>query len=505
MFNVKVSLLYFLLIVLGVVAVSHHVGQGRLEAGRLAEASLETMPPMVSAHQRLRDQRLVESARALAVSASVDAWAKADAGDASGASALLTEALKTLQGGAEPEFERHNPDFVVLYGPHGKALAASAGAPDSATADSRRVRPPTAGITLDVFTGAHGAADADKATWLAAVTPIASGKSTNATLLVGRRIDSDLAASDRALFDRDVTYVHDQRVVASTLAGADHRIVVASGANGVGGDDAVRHLISSPEWLAVSVPFRRSEAAGAVSYGPGYEKLRLVLATPRDRWDAHFVALQRLVPMVGGGLFVLGVFLFWALIRNHTRSFEQIDAGVHEVISGNFDFQFPVDYSEDQPTRMAQNLNLMLAVMTGRPLSDDAAPGGSGNSPSSPGGSGSAGPSGRGTASSSSPTSAGASVAATALKPEGLADFEIAGDPEAVSADILSEPTEQYLKRLYDEWRRVEKGDVMPYVRFVEQLVRTERRLKQSLACRHVRFRTETRGEKVMLVPLAVM
>ncbi|MBT9556186.1 MAG: hypothetical protein IV100_09165 [Myxococcales bacterium] len=505
MFNVKVSLLYFLLIVLGVVAVSHHVGQGRDEAGRLAEASLEAMPPMVSANQRLREQRLVEVARTLAASAVSNALAKVRAGDTKGASAVLTDALKRAEADVDPEFARHQPDFVVLYGASGKALAASAGAPDSATADSRRVRSPEEGVTLDVYTGAHGAADADKATWLAAVISVAGNEASPGaeagTLLVGRRIDADLAASDRVLFDRDVTYVHDQRVVASTLAGADHRIVVASGANGLGGDDAVRHLISSPDWLAVSVPFRANDAASAIAYGPGYGKVRIVLATPRERWEGHFAVLQRLVPLVGGGLFVLGVFLFWALIRNHTRSYEQIDAGIHEVISGNFDFQFPVDYSEDLPNQMAQNLNLMLAVMTGRPLADDAALGSARTPPASPGTGASAGSSGRGAASST----AGAPVAAMALTAGGIADFEIVREPEAVSADILSEPTEQYLKRLYEEWRRVAKAEVMPYVRFVEQLVRTERRLKQSLACRHVRFRTETRGEKVMLVPLAVM
>jgi hypothetical protein len=416
--------------------------------------------------------------------------------------------LKSAEAGVEPEFSRHHPDFVVLYGASGKALAASTGAPDSATADTRRVRPPEQGVKLDVYTGAHGAADADKATWLAAVVSVSgasagtAGDAASSTLLVGRRIDADLAASDRALFDRDVTYVHDQRVVASTLSGADHRIVVASGANGLGGDEAVRHLISSPEWLAVSVPFRAHDAESAITYGASYGKVRVVLATPRERWEGHFATLQRLVPLVGGGLFVLGVFLFWALIRNHTRSYEQIDAGVHEVISGNFDYQFPVDYSEDLPNQMAQNLNLMLAVMTGRPLADDAAPGSARNPPASPGSGAASGPSGRGTG---APSTAGAPVAAMALTAGGIADFEIVREPEAVSADILSEPTEQYLKRLYEEWRRVAKAEVMPYVRFVEQLVRTERRLKQSLACRHVRFRTETRGEKVMLVPLAVM
>ena len=53
------------------------------------------------------------------------------------------------------------------------------------------------------------------------------------------------------------------------------------------------------------------------------------------------------------------------------QPFEKIDSGVHEVIGGNFDYQFPFDYSEELPSSMAQSLNLMVAVLLGKPLPED--------------------------------------------------------------------------------------------------------------------------------------
>ena len=54
------------------------------------------------------------------------------------------------------------------------------------------------------------------------------------------------------------------------------------------------------------------------------------------------------------------------------QPFEAIDTQ-HEVINGNFDYQFPFDYSEELPSSMAQSLNLMVAVLLGKPLPEDEA------------------------------------------------------------------------------------------------------------------------------------
>ncbi len=63
MFNVKVSLLFFLLIVLGVVGVSFTVGHGRKEAVRLAEASFESLPAQYDALRELREETGLVPAR----------------------------------------------------------------------------------------------------------------------------------------------------------------------------------------------------------------------------------------------------------------------------------------------------------------------------------------------------------------------------------------------------------------------------------------------------------
>ena len=84
------------------------------------------------------------------------------------------------------------------------------------------------------------------------------------------------------------------------------------------------------------------------------------------------------------------------------------------------------------------------------------------------------------------------------------ADSQISADD-----DIIKEPAEQYYRRLYDEYRqaRTNLGDpdsATTYVRFIENVGRCERELKQELDVSHVRFVVKERDGEIVLSPVIV-
>lgn len=199
-------------------------------------------------------------------------------------------------------------------------------------------------------------------------------------ILVGESITGKLVEEDKSVFGKDVTYILNDKPLASTMTNNENKFMLAS----TKVDQRLkRHLVKSEAWLGISLPYARLAGRspsdpgdaptfiGGVAYGPRYQMLRVVLATERADWSGALTTLQRLLPLFGLATFLIGVILFSVLIRNHMQPFEKIDSGLHEVIGGNFDYQFPFDYSEELPSSMAQSLNLMVAVLLGKPLPED--------------------------------------------------------------------------------------------------------------------------------------
>ena len=154
-----------------------------------------------------------------------------------------------------------------------------------------------------------------------------------------------------------------------------------------------------------------------------------------------------------------------------------------KLLNGNFDYQFPFDYSEELPSSMAQSLNLMVAVLLGKPLPEDEA-------------------------------SSVGDWDATALAAGGLGqglmadvDLTIVEEPDddPASAATSNEAAESYYRRIYQEYQglRVANGQqaALSFVRFVEHLSASERRLSDAFGCAHVRFRVVSQGGQVVLIP----
>lgn len=337
--------------------------------------------------------------------------------------------------------------------------------------------------------------------YLVALVPIIGpAEQFMGAILVGEGISEKLVLTDRELFETEVTYIMKDKPLASTMERTQYQFLLTS-ANV--NNRLKRHIVTNEDWIGVSIPYytfpaRAPNEGGAssavptfvsgVAYGPEYQSLRVVMASKRLQYVGAFATLQRYIPIFGALLFILGVIFFWLLIRNHTKPFETIDQGIHEVINGNFDYQFPFDYKEELPSVMAQSLNLMLAVLLGKPLPEDEEQ-------------------------SSGSWDVGSGGASPPVVPRGAADaglvIDSKPDGSEPPADLLREPAETYYKRLYGEYRRAraESGspdEVITYVRFVERLVRSERDLKESLSCKHVRFAVKSRDGKVVLTPYPV-
>ncbi len=575
MFNVKVSLLYFLLIALSVVGMMLSVGQERQAAVSLAEASLKSIPNLYEATRELRERRMKELGTRLAASEVADALelladfrkdfveidkviCSAEEGvpcdpanpafDERRAkladerfgettfkafSDAMAERHKARNGGAVPDtevrikkqlrdcFGRGStrcdwefsyaalrsalervlqgsaadvlPDVVMVFDSQGIGLAHAQNdgwsfrselADTVLRAKSLLVPGQPSPAYFDVLTFR----ETGEARYLVTVMPVVGANSRFVgAVMLGHSVTKKLVDAEQSLFGRDVTYILDDKPIESTMERADYQFMLASAKV----DARMKtHLVASDDWLGVSVPYAaRGETtdaeglarAGADGLGPAYRQLRVVIAVPRAEFEGALASLQSLIPLFGVGVFVLGVVLFVVLIRNHMRPFERIDSGLHEVINGNFDYEFPYDYPEQLPSSMAQSLNLMMAVLLGKPITedDDTKPWKQSDVRTM----GEGGPA------------------------SGVSEVIVASEAEVLAQDALTEPAEAYFKRLYDEFRRVKGGKSeggITYVRFVEQVVRQERRIRTSLPCKHVRFRVDQRSGQVVLVPMVI-
>ena len=595
MFNVKISLLYFLLVALVVTTIHVIVQQEKDEANLQAEKVMERAPAVFAVRTELREKQMLDFARRLAEGelkyhvqtlhefredfievdkyiCSEDTGVKCDlpirydekrakiAEDAYGDSTFApfsrklakhvklfhpewqgedeqrytAEARKRLQqcfgraskrcdwrftydallqafGSAKEDLEGQGkaeqvPDVALVYDARGIGIAS---VDDDGWSDSKEhvgmverlrqyVNSRPVHRSTPVYYDLLKLQGLGETEYLVAMVPLVSSKGRFlGAVLVGYSVTGKIVETEKRIFDKEITYILGDKPVATTMSSGQFKFLLGS----VHVTERLKkHIVTNDDWVAVSIPYfafstrmPRAEGAGSptfvggAAYGSKYQRLRVVLATPRDLWTGSYAKLQMLVPVFGLVIFLMGVILFSLLIRNHTKPFEKIDAGIHEVINGNFDYQFPFDYREDLPSSMAQSLNLMIAVLLGKPLpEDDAEAAGSW-------GDGAVG---------------GPSGARVRPRSEGEGDLIIlkSASPEPLTADEARESAESYYKRLYAEYRKArtdagDPDDVITYVRFVEQLVRAERELKTALGVGAVRFRVKTQGKKVTLEP----
>jgi hypothetical protein len=344
--------------------------------------------------------------------------------------------------------------------------------------------------------------DGGAAEYLIAIVPLVTrnGQFLGA-VLTGETISGKMVEVERGLYGDHVTYIMGDKPLASTMNETNYKHFLASATVA---RRLKPHSASIDEFFAYSFPYfdypanaPKGEGAsvhatffGGVAYGPNYQKLRIVLATEHSRWLSPFDQLKGMIPIFGIGIFLVGVILIFFLVRNYTRPYESIDAGIHEVCAGDFEYQFPFDYNDDAASAMAQSLNLMMAVLLGNPLPEDQ------DDEDSHWNDNSRWVERRGGIQGSN----GGLVIEDGTSLEEL---------ESITDEMLTESSEAYYRRLYEEYRGASReagqpDGVITYVRFVERLAKSERELKERLKCTHVRYCVENNDGRVVLRPSAI-
>ncbi|WP_296282558.1 hypothetical protein, partial [Pseudoxanthomonas sp.] len=104
----------------------------------------------------------------------------------------------------------------------------------------------------------------------------------------------------------------------------------------------------------------------------GYESAETYVAVLKSEENVVRKALSALllIPMLILGGIILCVVLCFVLVQRMVAPFMDIDQGVLEIINGNLDYWFEPE-SGTVATNMAQNLNIMVCQLSGRPLPDE--------------------------------------------------------------------------------------------------------------------------------------
>lgn len=307
-------------------------------------------------------------------------------------------------------------------------------------------------------------------TWhLATAVPVVSGSRVVGTVLVADPFNRWMAKEDSEALGVPVIFASGGKVV-DTAAPPEVAQKLA------------RKLDSVPGWEAVSFPL-----PGV----PPNRDFQIIAAQDvagrlQDFTNARFLLLG-----LGLLLAVLGaVSLFWMILR-YDRDIESLYQGVHEVISGNYDYSFPTGQKDDILRNLGNTLNLMSLVIQGRSTDDDE----------------SAVPD----AWTGESTWESIDVLAGAIEHDvetapGEAEFE---SPGVDVAALAAQPAEAYYRLLFAEFVAARRAAGIPdegitQQTFMVRVIHLEQKLKKRHGLSMVRFIVSTKGGEVILVPVRI-
>jgi len=322
---------------------------------------------------------------------------------------------------------------------------------------------------VDIFYRAEG-----QKTYLARTLPLTVAGEYVGSVLLGFELDRAFVDDIRAATRLDVQVVYGNRVVASTVMDDDFK---EGGVASIEGARA-QMVTSLGDYTFVAVPLVQNSVEQ-----PTY----VVLATNVTAKGA-LLREARSNMLLGLIFFFLISLLFGELLNRAIHAdFETIDHGIHEIIGGNNEFEFPYeegkDGKESMANSMSQSLNLMLALLLGRPLPEDEEELVSG---------------------------------IDALYQQAAAnqrdDGGLGGDHQlniVPAARLREEPAEDYFKRLHKEYLQARESigmetESVTYNKFQEKLVRAERKMKEQQDVHMVRFNVIIENEKVTLEPVFI-
>jgi len=294
--------------------------------------------------------------------------------------------------------------------------------------------------------------------------PILADEQVVGVILVSDPLDERMAREDSDVVGADVLYVLGDKILASPLP-----------------MDVSNRLASSPHSVEgrVSVAFRIADDSAA--------DVRVVVSENQSSLLEALGSIRATLLLIGLLVTLLAVGVLIWLLRDFYSSFEALDQGVHEVINGNLDYQFPFEFKEDLARGLGQSLNLMSLVLQGRPLPEEVEETGEGKAAS--------------WVSELQVQDAGSAEADWGeARPTVACDF-------ATAKALAEEPADVYYKRIYSEFIEARRAlglsiEGINYPKFLERLVHLEQSLKKRHKSAMVRFAVRTRNGNVILDPI---
>ena len=300
--------------------------------------------------------------------------------------------------------------------------------------------------------------------YLAKAQTLRHGRTRVGAVLVGIELDEPFAKGVEGVARLDTLVVSGDRVVAATVEDKD----LVQGVKQAVAGGRTNTVLTQGDFAFMVLPLVEG------SSGPASH---LVLASKVTGAGDSFGASRATSLLVLLGIFLVGLLLFEWHEKMLLSGFEGIDQGVHEIIAGNSDYEFEfVQGRKDVANSMAQSLNLMLALLLGRPLPQTE-------------------------------EEMMTKWADMGLDEEAAQQAVRRADTDARM--LAAEAADAYYKRIYQEYMDAKRSvgtpeDDLTYVKFVEKVARIERKLKDQHGAQVVRFAVTVEDGKVTLSPIFV-
>ena len=199
--------------------------------------------------------------------------------------------------------------------------------------------------------------------------------------------------------------------------------------------------------------------------GEGAPQITIRFAQSVDKLTRDYYNAKIWILIIGVVLTLIVLFLMAWFYKDFVEPFVILDQGVHEIINGNFDYEFPLDFKEELARSLSNSLSLMTLVLQGKPLPEEEL--------------------GKGW------------------------DEELDEDVELSDDDklrLLNEPRESYFRRLYKEYKAAKEkvGDEVEgnFNEFTKKIIRIENAFKKKTGAKEVRLVVVVKGKDVALSPI---
>jgi len=385
------------------------------------------------------------------------------------------------------DWRREKPDWFVVLDEQGLGVANAA--------DPNWPRPleaatfkeyPAVDKALSAVEGIRDVWMIRGAPMVVAIVPVKQEKHVLGVVILGYRLSSGEAKEDKARVGAEVAYFVGGRLNQSSSVDPTQEAIL---------EKKLKKNLFAPGRGSIHFEIGEEQYVGLMAPLPGFASAKgvgLLVMTNLDtaRLEAREVLFWIPVIIALGFVVVLGIFLLF--FQRFIDPFEGIDQGIMEIINGNLDYWFEAE-GKELSNSMAQNLNIMVCLLSGRPLPEDDEV-----------------PEGENWAehrmfidelnSSEFHTRPIDSTAVVAGEVEGIL-------PEIVR--MVKEDEESYRRRLFREYTQALRSTGEPvqgitFEKFSRHLESNAEALRKKYDCTLVRFVIQVKDNKVTLTPVPI-